>query len=173
MNCSAKFPDINEKLEKIILNDSVKENPFTFLQRPLNTKIYISPSRHVIIAPNRYKGYSYRCANSFEDDNVIKLYSWTSTYSVPNFRKRLQLDRKIVQDIRGILERKNVEQNGENGKDHIKCQIASLETDVVKVVQMMRESDENTENRYKEMMDLLIKMREENKKYHEEVANLK
>ncbi|XP_055298586.1 uncharacterized protein LOC129566561 isoform X2 [Sitodiplosis mosellana] len=173
---SNKLPHVNETLEKFILESSIKENPIAFLKHPLNTKIYISPSRHVIIAPNRYKGYSYRCGNSFEDENMIKLYSWISTHATPDvwfFYKCLQMDRKIVRDIRDILDKKHVVQNGDNGKDHLKCQIANLENDVERVVELMKENEENTNNRYEEMLDLLRKMHEENKKYHEEVAHLK
>lgn len=66
-----------------------------------------------------------------------------------------------------------MEQNGDNGKDHVQCQIANLETDVEKVVEMMKENEKNTGNRFEEVLDLLRKMHEENRKCHEEIANLK
>lgn len=47
---------LNVYLEKFILDTSIKENPMAFLKRPLNTKVYVTPGHHVIIAPNRYKG---------------------------------------------------------------------------------------------------------------------
>lgn len=80
------------------------------------------------------------------------------------------MNRNTLRDIREILDKKNVEQNGENGKDHIKFQMANLKADVERVVEMIKESEENTKKRFKEIMDLLRNMHEEN---HAEMANLK
>lgn len=62
-----------------------------------------------------------------------------------------------------------MEQNGENASSRL----TNLETDVERVVQMLKENKESTDNRYKEMTDLLKKMYDENKKSNEEVAKLK
>lgn len=155
------------------MESSIKENPIAYLKRPLNTKIYVSQNRHIIIAKNRYKGTHCRCGNSFDEKNVIKLYSWISTHTSPFFHIWLHMDRKILRDIRKILDRKNMEQNGENGMDYIKCQIANLETDVERVVEMMEKSDENTKKCFQQMMDLLKQVQEENQRYHVEVTDLK
>lgn len=83
------------------------------------------------------------------------------------------MDRKILSDIREILDRKNIEQTVDNGRDHMNCQITNLETDVAKVIGMMKESEDNTRKCLQNIMNLLKKMHEENQRYHAEVESLK
>lgn len=137
------------------------------LSRPLNTKIYISPRQHVVIAPNRYRGTSYRYGTDFTTKDVTKLFNWISF--IPFVKERLQIDRKDYQNARLISEGNVMNQCEDNEKDFLKYRILKLENDLGILIEMIKQNEENSKNQFEMIKNNLV----ENMKVYTENALFK
>lgn len=134
-------PKANGILKYLTANNAIDK-----LCHPLNTKIYISPKGKLVIAPNRYKGTSYKNGTCFNNVEVIKLYSWLSCI-FSFLRTPLYMDENIIRDARKILEQTNhCLTNCTNG--HLKCRILKVENNIEKMIHILKQNEEIVNERF-------------------------
>lgn len=74
------------------------------------------------------------------------MFSWISYFCFSD--KFLQVDPKIVNLARRILEKKDIKQREESENNQLRIRIAKLESDLEKIIQSIKQSEETTKHQF-------------------------
>lgn len=126
----------------------VKLDALKALRTPFNTKIYIAPNNQILILRKDYK--TAEQDSIIFDQNGAYLYGWRSYLGFSNHL--LRVDPKNVHFARRILERKDESRREESESNHLRNRIDKIETDLQKMMDMVKLGEKSTKRHLETMM---------------------